>query len=101
MHQALGDVVAVSFGLLAGMGRTESVPGLVIDQAGEEAWGRAVGRRFPHCGVVVQPCLNSPEGLAVDDGLVPTSVPYALMDDLSDVDRIGQQLVEVATGEGL
>ena len=51
-------------------------------------------------GVVAQLFLGRIPGLAIDDRLVLPGVSLALVDDVTDVDGVRQQLVDMATGEG-
>ena len=51
-------------------------------------------------GVPAQLFLYCVPGLAIDDRLVLPGVSLALMDDVTDVDGVRQQLVDMATGEG-
>src|SRR5262249_26986285 len=101
MHQALRDVVAITLTVLVGMGRAQPIPGFVVSQTGQEAGRLAVGRRLPVCGIIHQLTLNGVECRPVDDGIVPAGVPYTLVDYLADIDRVGQQLMEMASGEGV
>src|SRR5215212_1656473 len=47
-----------------------------------------------------QPRLNRVPGLALDDPLVKAGIPGALVIDLTDIERVRQDLVEVAPAEG-
>ena len=51
-------------------------------------------------GVPAQLFLCRIPGLAIDDRFVLPAVSLALVDDVTDVDGVRQQLVDMATGEG-
>ena len=53
------------------------------------------------CGVLRQLLLHRSEGLPVDDGRVLAGIACSLVADLAGVERVREQLVEMAAGEGL
>ncbi len=72
------------------MGRAQAVPGVVVDQPGEQAWRLGVGGGVSPRRVTVEPVPDGIEDLALDDGLVLTRMYGTLVGDITGIDGIDE-----------
>ena len=85
---------------LVGVGWRHAYAVRVDQQPRQQARVLGVRAMPANDGVSVQLFLYCVPGLAIDDGFVLPGVALAFVDDIADIDGVGQQLVDMAAGEG-
>jgi hypothetical protein len=95
------NVVAIPDTLLPGVRGREPVTGLVEQDTGQQVNILRVGRVPALRGLVLQLLLDAFEGFRIDESLVLAFVDPDAVADLADIDRIGQQMPQIAWTEGV
>src|SRR6056297_3220358 len=103
--QPVGDVIAQAASMTLGVRGSEKVPRFVFYFAQE--WGRIRDHLLRGClapppsrAGVLQHRLHPVPEILIDDGVVQARPCFVLVTDQAAVDRVGQQLVDLATAEG-
>lgn len=101
--EPVGDIIAIAARPLGGLGRGETIAGFISQLADERRGGNAALRRFlsPHApGTILQTRLHPLPLLLSDDRRMSAGVLRAAMPDAADVDRVGQQVMQLPAPEG-
>jgi len=73
----------------------------INEEPGQQAPGLPIGATVSAGGITAKLLLYGAPDLLVDDGLVLPFEALALVDDVPDIDWVGQQLVDMPSREGL
>ncbi len=98
--QSSGDVVAQPLVVLLRMARSEAIAGLVKELADEGRIGSAVTRASDPRRLKGESVLHLLPALGRDDRGMLAVKDLVAMPDASGIDRVGQYLVDVTSGEG-
>ncbi len=99
MHQALGDVIAIALSLFTGLGLAKGFSGFIEHQAGEQEARPGIGGTGSISGIARKDALHGVPCCLIDDGLVLSGIGFSFVGNLSDIERVGKKLVEIAAGE--
>ncbi len=72
-----------------------------MSQSRQQAWGLRVGATAAIDGIAPELLLHGIPGLAIDDRVMLSGMAHTFVDDLTDIDRVCQQLVYVSSRERL
>src|SRR6266576_5304725 len=99
--QLAGDVIAIAFAALDGVRGRKSLPGEVEQQPGQQA-RLAHPRSIPSVlAIASKPFLDCIPGRLVDQRLVLAFVELSFVGNPANVDRVGEELVDVPARERL
>ena len=95
------DIIAIALPLLVGMNRAQPGAGFIEDEPGEQMLAFSIPRAASGRGLCRQQSLGPVKEVGINDRLVFSGIELIAMPDLTDVDRVGQQVVQVAAPERL